>query len=397
VRIACVGGGPAGLYVALLAKLRHPEWDVEVVERNPAGSTYGWGVVFWDDLLDLLYRNDAESAAEVERTAYEWDGQQVALAGGRIGHLGGYGYAIGRARLLKILARRAEAVGVDLRYEQPVDDPAALDADLVVAADGANSVVRERLGGFGTTTRTGNNRYIWLGTDKSFDTFTFAFEHTPAGWMWCHAYAFAPGTSTFIVECAPQTWEGNGFAELGPDDSTAALEKVFAEHLDGRKLIDRSPGLTAPSRWLTFRQITNRTWRNGNVVLMGDAAHTTHFSVGAGTRLALRDAVELADQVGAHDDLDAALTHYDVLRRTAMAPKQAAALASMEWFEHATGPDDDDVVDFAFGLWSRRGEYPAWRHGLHRATQFGAVRKLRHEVGGARRAVRARQRRRDGR
>jgi 2-polyprenyl-6-methoxyphenol hydroxylase-like FAD-dependent oxidoreductase len=395
VRIACVGGGPAGLYFALLAKLRQPEHEVTVVERNPAGATYGWGVVFWDDFLDVLHRSDPVSARVLEAEAYLWEDQVVRLPGGQVAHLGGYGFSIGRARLLHILADRAAELGVKLAYEQEIDDPAELDADLVVAADGAHSVVRERQReAFGTTIRAGRNRYIWLGTDKVFDTFAFAFEQTPAGWVWFHAYPFARDMSTCIVECTPRTWEGLGFGSLDADAGTARLEEIFAAHLDGGRLVDRSPGLAVPSRWLTFQQITNSTWRSGPTVLMGDSAHTTHFSVGAGTRIAVRDAVELAEQLSAHpDDLDAALTAYDTVRRADLRPRQAAAQESMEWFEHVDGPGEAGAVDFAYALWARRGHYPAWRYGLHRATQLGGVRRVRRDVTSARRVLRARRRR----
>ena len=394
MKIVCVGGGPAGLYFALLVKRRHPDYDVAVVERNPAGVTYGWGVVFWDDLLDLTYRNDPCSARELERAAHLWEGQQVRLPAGKVAHLGGYGFSIGRGRLLEILADRAAALGVDLRHEQEIADPSAIEADLVVAADGAHSVVRERRSAdFRLSVRTGRNKYIWLGTRKVFDAFTFGFEQTPAGWIWFHAYPFGGGLSTCIVECPPQTWEALGFADAEPEESTALLEKFFASHLDGHGLVDRSAGLAVPSRWLTFRQVTNATWRSGNVVLLGDAAHTTHFSVGAGTRLAIQDAVELADQLTAHGaDLDAALTAYDSRRRAALGPRQAAAQDSMQWFEDLRVPTEADVVDFAYALWSRRGQYPAWRYQLHRATQLEGLRRLRSDVSSVRRTLRARRR-----
>jgi anthraniloyl-CoA monooxygenase len=394
VRIACVGGGPAGLYFALLTKRRNPAYDVSVVERNPAGSTYGWGVVFWDDLLDLLYREDDVSARAVEQAAHLWEGQQVRLPGGRVAHLGGYGFSVGRTRLLDVLTTRAAELGVELRYEHEIREPAGLAADLVVAADGANSGLRDRhQDDFGTTVRVGGNKYIWLGTPKVFDAFTFAFERTPAGWIWFHAYPFGGGLSTLIVECSPQTWAALGFDELGADDGTALLEKIFADHLDGHGLVDRSPGLIVPSRWVTFRQITNASWCSGDVVLMGDAAHTTHFSVGAGTRLAIQDAAELAGQLTTHGpDLGTAVDAYDTRRRRALRPRQAAAQESMGWFEHIDVPADVDVVDFAYALWTRRGHYPAWRYQLHRASQFDGVRRIRRDVSAARRAIRARRR-----
>ena len=391
-----MGGGPAGLYLALLTKLRRPDHDVTVFERNPPGATYGWGVVFWDDLLDDLYRNDVVSAREVRRAAYLWHGQQVRVPDSGVAHMGGYGYSIGRAELLDILAARAASLGVELRYEHEIRDPFALDADLVVAADGVNSGTRERRrAAFGSTVHAGRNRYIWLGTRKVFDTFTFAFAPTAAGWMWLHAYPSGCDVSTCIAECAPETWEALGFATLTPEENTGLLGTIFASALGGEGLIDRSSGLAAPLRWSTFRQVTNATWRCGNVVLAGDAAHTTHFAVGAGTKLAIHDAIELADQLAAHGaDVDAATVAYDARRRADMRPRQAAAQESMEWFERLDIPAHVDVVDFAYALWTRRGHYPGWRYRLHRATQHAGVRRLRRGVDHARRLVRARRRER---
>jgi 2-polyprenyl-6-methoxyphenol hydroxylase-like FAD-dependent oxidoreductase len=395
MRIVCVGGGPAGLYFALLMKVRNPNYAVTVVERNPAGATYGWGVVFWDDMLDLLYRNDVISARTVERAAHLWEDQQVRLKG-RTAHLGGYGFSIGRGRLLDILAARAAELGIELRYGCEIAAPFAAAADLIVAADGANSTVREQLAAdFNPTVLAGRNKYVWLGTRKIFDAFTFAFEHTPAGWIWFHAYPYESDMSTCIVECPPETWAALGFADLTPQDISARLQVIFGAHLDGHELVAQSPGLAVPSPWLTFRQITNATWRSGNVVLIGDAAHTTHFSVGAGTRLAIQDAVELADQLTAHSaDLDTALAAYDTRRRAAMRPRQAAAQDSMEWFERVPVPIDVGVVDFAYALWARRGHTPAWRYQLHRATQLDTVRRMRRYFSSTRRIINARRRRR---
>lgn len=397
MRIVCVGGGPAGLYFALLTKLRHPDHDVTVFERNPPGATYGWGVVFWDDLLDDLYRNDVISARDVQRAAYLWQGQQVRVPGSGVAHMGGYGYSIGRAQLLDILATRAAALGVEVRYEHEIRDPFSVDVDLVVAADGVSSGTREHCrDDFGSTVRAGRNRYIWLGTHKVFDTFTFAFAPTTAGWMWLHAYPSGGAVSTCIAECSPETWEALGFDGLTPEENTALLDTIFADSLGGERLIDRSSGLAVPARWLTFRQVTNATWRSGNVVLVGDAAHTTHFAVGAGTKLAIHDAVELADQLALHGaDVDAATAAYDARRRADMRPRQAAAQESMEWFERLDIAAGTDVVDFAYALWTRRGHYPGWRYRLHRATQYAGVRQLRRGVDHARRLLRARSRERD--
>jgi anthraniloyl-CoA monooxygenase len=393
MRIVCVGGGPAGLYFAILAKLADAGHDVVVYERNPAGVTYGWGVVFWDDLLDDLFREDPVSARAIWDSAAQWDEYEVRVPDRRTTYLPGYGFSLGRHRLLEILTARAVALGVDVRTEHDVTNLAGMaDADLVVACDGAGSVVRrlqpER---FGTEVDLGRNKYTWLGTRKVFDTFTFGFEETPAGWIWFHAYPFDDETSTFIVECQPETWLALGFDRLGPDECVARLERVFARHLDGHPLINQSRGLgTTP--WLSFRRVTNERWHHGKVVLMGDAAHTTHFAIGSGTKLAMQDAIGLAEKLRGHESLEAALAAYGRERRAAIAPLQRAALSSSEWFEQVHQYTDQDATQFSYSLSNRRGEYPLWRYLLHVAAQRQPVRVLLRRALTARRRLRARRR-----
>ncbi|GAB3289421.1 FAD-dependent monooxygenase [Parasphingorhabdus pacifica] len=376
MKITCVGGGPAGLYFAISMKLRDAGHDITVIERDPPGATYGWGVVYWDDLLDVLYSNDPESAGAIRAASILWQEQEIVLRGEEAAHLGGYGFSMNRAALLDIFAQRARDLDVDLQYRQEMTNPADLaDADLVVAADGANSRIRDQLAGhFGTVRHTGRNPYIWLGTDKVFDKFTFAFEETSAGWVWFHAYPSSSGISTCIVECEPDTWEALEFDSRGSDDSLRLLEKIFAQPLGGHSLISQSRG--RPARWSTFTQVLNDTWVHDNVVLVGDAAHTTHFTIGSGTRLAIMDAIVLAQRLYEHDDTATALREFDQEARAALRPVQAAARTSMAWFEHAHRYLDRDAVAFSYAMTGRHGYQPTWQYQVHRATQLTPLRRM---------------------
>ncbi len=398
MKIVCVGGGPAGLYFAISAKVRNPEHDITVIERNPAGVTYGWGVTFSNELLDSLYRNDPESARQIFDSPTSWGNQEVHVRGTQRAHLGGYGFAIGRKHLLDILVKRALALGVEIQFEREVKDLSELaDADLIVACDGANSRVRKLHGEhFQTGADMGRNKYMWLGTHRLFESFMFAFEETAAGWIWFYSYPFNADTTTFIVECSPETWKGLGFDVLGPDESITLLEEIFAHHLDGHSLL--KPPLVNTHRdlgktpWLNFTRITNATWYHDNIVLMGDAAHTTHFSIGSGTTLAMQDSIGLANSLHSHDDLKSALEDYAEKRRSAIADAQHAAVGSTEWFENVPHHIDQPVTQFSYSLWKRRGHYPLWRYQLHLATQVAPLRRLRRSVSAMRNGVRSRRR-----
>ncbi|HEY7271933.1 MAG TPA: FAD-dependent monooxygenase [Actinoplanes sp.] len=370
MRIVCAGGGPAGLYFAVLAKLANPAHEITVLERNPAGVTYGWGVVFWDDLLDDLYRCDPVSARMIWDAAWKWDEYEVRVSGKPTTHVGGYGFSMGRRGLLEILARRATDLGVDIRYEvELTEDSEFGDADLIVACDGARSRLREpHTDHFGTRVDTGRNKYIWLGTPHVFDTFTFGFERTEAGWIWFHAYPFTHDTSTFIVECQPATWAALGLDRADAQEGCARLADIFAKHLDGQPLVDHRASVGSTG-WLNFRRLTNERWHHGSVVLMGDAAHTTHFAIGSGTKLAMQDAIALSEALATGDPMPAALAAYEHRRKTEMAPLQRAAKASSEWFERLPEYIDRPASQFAFALFDRRGDFPAWRYALHVATQ----------------------------
>ena len=353
-----MGGGPAGLYFAILMKLRDPDHEVEVLERDSAGLTYGWGVTLWGDLLRRLHDRDPQSAREITESSFRWQDQVVHVQGREPVHLGGAaGFSISRQRLLDILAERATGLGVQVRFQRGLEALSELrDRDLIVACDGVNSRLRRlHEGRFQTRVEVGRNKYIWLGTSKVFGTFTYAFVETPAGWIWFYAYGFDGETSTFIVECSPETWTGLGFEELGTDDSVALLERAFEQCLDGHPLMvqDKEPE-GAP--WLNFRTVTNRRWDHDNLVLMGDAAHTTHFSIGSGTRLAIEDAIGLAANLDQHDDARPALGAYAKERQHALARPRRRARNSARWFENIPRYIELEAQQFAT-LLARRDRF----------------------------------------
>jgi 2-polyprenyl-6-methoxyphenol hydroxylase-like FAD-dependent oxidoreductase len=334
LRIACVGGGPASLYFALLLKLREPWHDITVFERSAPGVARGWGVVFWGDLLEKLYSTDPESAREIEQASFGWDKMVVDVQGEQVMYPPSRGYGIKRQRLLEILARRALAVGVHIEFDHEVTAPSQLpECDLIVACDGVNSRIRNETKGFQTNVQLGENKYIWLGTDKIFKAFSFPFVHTDSGWIWAHAYGVGAESSTFIVECPAETWAGLGFDTMPHEDCLAVLEKIFEGSLDGYQLIGQTSGETN-AQWLNFRTVTNKHWHDGKIVLAGDAAHTTHFSIGSGTKLAIEDAIALADNLQRHGEVKPALEAYERERQAAIAGPQIAARLSAQWLEN---------------------------------------------------------------
>ena len=377
MRITCVGGGPAGLYFSILMKARDPAHAITVLERSPADLTYGWGVVFWDDLLDQVRASDPATAHALGEHAFRWNGEQLAVGEKEPVYVPGHGYGIGRQRLLDLLRERARGLGVQLVFEHEVEH--LPDADLVVASDGVNSrlrhVLRDR---FAPNVDVGRNKYMWLGTSKVFDVFTFAFVPTTVGWIWCHAYAFDDETSTFIVECTPETWSGLGFDRADDQESLRLLERLFAAHLDGRPLQAK-----VPARWLNFRTLTNESWHHENVVLMGDAAHTTHFTIGSGTKLAVQDAIALASALQQEEALEPALDAYERERKVALAPRQTDARFSARWYEDAARYLELDPIRVFALMHERRSPLlprtpPALYYRLHQATHnVRALRKLR--------------------
>jgi 2-polyprenyl-6-methoxyphenol hydroxylase-like FAD-dependent oxidoreductase len=384
VRIVCVGGGPAGLYFAILMKERYPDHEITVLERNPAGVTYGWGVVFWDDLLDELHSTDRATAREIHASSLRWNGELLTLEGRDPVYVQGHGFGIGRQCLLDLLVGRAVALGVRVQFETDVEDLSQLAAaDLIVGCDGVNSRVRQlHRDHFKTDVRVGRNKYIWLGTSKVFQLFTFAFVETAAGWIWCHAYGFEGDSSTFIVECSPETWTGLGFDRLSEDDTLTLLERLFESQLEGHPLKTKGRANGA-APWLNFRTLTNEKWHHENTVLMGDAAHTTHFTIGSGTKLALEDAIVLAAELNDGAELQPALEAYESRRRIALRSAQSDARFSAHWFESIPRYAALDPARFFALLHERRSPLlpripPPLYYRLHQAThEIPPLRKVR--------------------
>ena len=338
MRIACVGGGPAGLYFALALKLREPRHDITVFERSAPGEARGWAVALWDDVLEKLYRTDPESAREIEQASFVWDKMVVDVRGEQLVHAGGRGYGVGRQCLLEILARRALAAGVHIEFEHEVTAASQLpECDLIVACDGVNSRIRNETNGFQTDVRLGTNKYIWLGTDKIFEVFTRHFVHTDSGWLWSGTHAYGANSSakwsSFSIECQAETWAGLGFDTMPHEECLAVLEKIFEGPLDGHQLIGQPSGETN-AQWLSFRTVTNKHWHDGKTVLAGDAAHAVHFSIGSGTKLAIEDAISLADNLQRHGEVEPALAAYERERQAALTGPQIAAGLSEQWYEN---------------------------------------------------------------
>lgn len=342
MKIVCIGGGPAGLYFGLLMKMRHPAHDVTVVERNRPYDTFGWGVVFSDQTMENMRRWDPSTAAEIQQAFNHWDDIELHFKGEVI-RSGGHGFVgIGRKKLLNILQARCEQLGVRLQFETEVTSDADFpDADLIVASDGINSGIRRRHEAvFRPDIVTRPNRFIWLGTKRLYDAFTFLFEETEHGWFQAHIYKFDDTTSTFIVECPESVWRAHGLDQADQAQSIAFCERLFAANLGGEKLMTNARHLRG-SAWLNFQRVKCEQWSlfNGrsHVVLMGDAVHTAHFAIGSGTKLAIEDAIELTrqfDQAG-HDReaIPAVLARYQELRQVDVLRLQNAAWNAMEWFE----------------------------------------------------------------
>ena len=356
MKTVCLGGGPAGLYFAISLKLRQPDWPVTVIERNRADDTFGWGVVLSDETLDNLAVNDPESAATIREHFAYWDDIKVVKEDAEITSTGHGFCGLGRKKMLLLLQERARALGVDLRFETEVDDIDALrrDYDLVVGADGVNSKTRKRYEeAFRPEIDTRACKFVWLGTEAKFDdAFTFIFKKTPAGWIWAHAYQFDDETATFIVECSDATWRGLGFDTKCQDEMIAACERIFGDHLGGRPLVSNMKHLRG-SAWLNFNRVLCEKWHHENVVLLGDASATAHFSIGSGTKLALESAIALAELVTREPSLEKAFEKYQEERRLDVLRLQSAARNSTEWFEEIERYLRLDPVQFTYSLLTR--------------------------------------------
>ena len=341
MKIVCLGGGPSGLYLAISMKLRNPGHDITVYERNRPGDTFGWGVVFSDETMQNLLHNDPVSAQIMIDELVHWDMIDCHVRG-EVERSDGHGFiGIGRKRMLQILHGRAMELGVNLVFEheftvEDIDSQFA-DADLIVAADGLNSKVRNaNLDVFECDIDLRPNKFVWLGTHQSFkDAFTFIFEKTEHGWIWVHAYQFDENTSTFIVECQPDVYEALGFEHMTHEESAETCRKIFEQYLGGHKLLTNSAHIRG-SAWISFPRVLCRNWiKDDRIVLIGDAAHTAHFAIGSGTKLGLEDAISLAKHLDSELSLPQALQAYQAEREVEALKLQSAARNAMVWFENA--------------------------------------------------------------
>ncbi len=368
MNILCIGGGPAGLYFALLMKQQNPAHHITVVERNRPYDTFGWGVVLSDQTLQNLQAADAHTAQLIGDAFNHWDDIEVFFKGRSIRSTGHGFCGIGRKHLLNILQQRCEELGVQLVFETDVSDDQALaqqyQADVVIASDGLNSRIRSRYAHtYQPDIDVRHCRFVWLGTHKTFDAFTFAFEQTEHGWFQAHAYQYNDDTSTFIVETPESVWKAHGIDQMSQEEGVAFCQNLFAKYLDGHSLMSNAAHLRGSANWIQFPRVICQTWvhwaevagKSTPIVLMGDAAHTAHYSIGSGTKLAMEDAIDLANTFAQHPDADMhiVLQAYVDRRSVEVLKIQNAARNSTAWFEHVDRYTHMDIEQFTYSLLTR--------------------------------------------
>src|ERR1041384_2114870 len=352
MKINVIGGGPAGLYFAILMRKAEAAHQIRIYERNGPDDTFGWGVVFSGKTLANLRAADDVSHAEITKEFEAWDNVDVVHRDEKISIHGNSFSGIARLQLLKILQRRAEQLGVEIEFHSEINDVETLrrECDLLVAADGVNSTVRLRYAEqFQRKLDVRANRYIWYGTGQLFHGLTLTFRENTAGVFAAHSYKFNRTTSTFIVECDPQTWDKAGFENMSADTTLDYLGEVFAQDLNGHKLLSNN------SKWINFLLVKNQNWFFENVVLIGDALNTAHFSIGSGTKLAMEDAIALAESFQQTANVSEALTHFTNTRRPVIEDYQSAAFESMRWFENAASYMHLSPMELAYALMTRSG------------------------------------------
>ncbi len=367
-KILCIGGGPAGLYFSLLMKARNPHLEITVLERNRSLDTFGWGVVLSDQTLENLIEADRVTGEQISDAFNHWDDIELFFKGQSM-RSGGHGFCgIGRKNLLNILQHRCEQLGVNLKFETEVDDIEGViareNADLVIACDGLNSKVRTRFAStFEPDIDVRKCRFVWLGTHKIFDAFTFAFEKTEHGWFQAHAYRYNEDTSTFIVETPESVWRAHGLESMTQEEGISFCEKLFAKYLDGHRLISNASHLRGSAIWINFPRVICKSWihwlssgaNRVPIVLMGDSAHTAHFSIGSGTKLALEDAIDLANTFADHpgEELSVVLNAYEERRSVEVLKIQNSARNSTSWFENVARYAHLEIEQFFYSLLTR--------------------------------------------
>lgn len=366
MKIVCIGGGPAGLYFGLLMKLQNPDNDIVVIERNRPYDTFGWGVVFSDATMENLRQADPVSAQTIGDAFNHWDDIETHFKGRAIRSKGHGFIGIGRKKLLNILQARCEEVGVELVFETNVEDEIEVarkyNADLVIASDGINSRIRNKYPeSYQPDIDERNCRFVWLGTKKVFDAFNFIFVENEHGWFQAHAYRFEDGLSTFIVETPNETWEKAGIENMSQEEGIKYCEALFAPYLDGNELISNASHLRGSAIWIRFPRVICNNWvhwadvdnKKVPFVLMGDAAHTAHFSIGSGTKLALEDAISLAEHLKNDATLEQALEEYSAARSVDVLRIQNAARNSTEWFENVARYAHMEPEQFTYSMLTR--------------------------------------------